>query len=91
MLALIISPLGRIVITVAVALLMTGSAYMKGRYDGRSIATTEALEAATKADAERRKIDADISGRRAADLCRSIGLPGDKIADCVRRLEQANP
>ena len=90
MLALLTSPLGRIVIAVAVALLMTGGAYMKGRSDGRRIAATESLENATKADAERRKIDADVSGRRASDLCRSIGVPVDKITDCVRRMEQAN-
>ncbi len=91
MLALIASPLGRILITVSVALLMVAGAYIKGLSDGKRIARQGVLEESVKADADRRKVDAEVNSRRSADLCRSLGLPVDKISECVRRMEQANP
>lgn len=84
---LIVGSLGAVV----GAALMAFPVYQYGALHGRQLERAASLEKSVMADNSRRKLDAEISSRPAADLCRSLGLRLDAIDECLRRLEQANP
>ena len=65
--------------------------YTAGISHGKKLERAAALELSIKADNSRRKVDAEVSSRPAADLCRSLGLRLDAIDECMRRIQQANP
>ena len=65
--------------------------YTAGISHGKKLERAAALELSVKADNSRRKVDAEVSSRPAADLCRSLGLRLDAINECMRRIQQANP
>lgn len=83
----IIGALGAVVGAALIAL----PVYLSGISHGRKLERAAALELSIKADNSRRKIDAEVSSRPAADLCRSLGLRVDAINECMRRIQQANP
>ena len=73
------------------AALIAFPVYLSGISHGRKLERTAALELSVKAENSRRKVDAEVSSRPAADLCRSLGLRLDAINECMRRIQQANP
>ena len=73
------------------AALIAFPVYLSGISHGRKLERTAALELSVKADNSRRKVDAEVSSRPAADLCRSLGLRFDAINECMRRIQQVNP
>ena len=73
------------------AALIAFPVYQYGSAHGRQLERAAALELSIKADNSRRKVDAEVSSRPAADLCRSLGLRLDAINECMRRIQQANP
>lgn len=64
--------------------------YLYGKHEGRQQAAVEALELSVSHLRERNEIDGKVTLADAADLCRDIGLPGDQIAECMRRVQQAD-
>lgn len=72
------------------ASLATVPFYMMGRKDGAAIEAKKALEVSVAADNNRRKIDAKVSSLNNPDVCRVIGLPDHQIAECMRRVAEAN-
>lgn len=73
MLAFLLSPLGRTVAAAAVAVLLLGGVYVKGRHDG-----ADAIRAAVAAKAVRAGADLRAAEREAATL------PDDKLFDSLR-------
>lgn len=64
--------------------------YKYGMSHGKRLEQAEILQRSVEADNSRREIDAEVSSRGDPDLCRSIGLRVDQIAECVRRVEEIN-
>lgn len=64
--------------------------YLYGKHEGRQQAAVEALELSVSHLRERNEIDGKVTLADALDLCRDFGLPDDQIAECMRRVQQAD-
>lgn len=58
---------------VGLALTSVGGAYVKGRFDGDAAAQAKARQQVIEQLTERNRINENVSGMSASDLCRSLG------------------
>ncbi len=70
---------------------VTAGAYLYGVSTGTKLEQRAMLERALKATDSRRNVDAQVSSGNPADLCRLIGMLGDDLIECVRRVGEAKP
>lgn len=91
MLAFILSPLGKALGAVVVAVGVVSGAFFYGKSVGRQGAVVEALQRSVEVLRERNQTDDEVSASDAADLCGSMGLPEQDRLECVRRLVEADP
>lgn len=72
------------------AALMTMPACMYGQHIQRQAAAVESLTKSVEVLRSRNAIDEEVSASDAAALCRSYGLSGDDLAECMRRVVDAD-
>lgn len=74
----ITSPVGRIAGAILAVCVAFGSGYIKGRADGRAIASKAAVEATFKQLRERGMINEDVRNSDITDICIELGgLPDE--------------
>lgn len=91
MLAFILSPLGKALGAVVVAVGVVSGAFFYGKSVGRQGGVVEALQRSVEVLRERNQTDDEVSASDAADLCGFMGLPEQDRLECVRRLVEADP
>lgn len=64
--------------------------FLYGQAQGERLEQRRALERAVAANNERRVVDGEINASRAPDLCALIGMRGDDLTECLRRLGKAD-